>query len=245
MADGTEKADDRGDGRRGHDERRSGKDRRAGGRKGAESRVSAITLLVATTNPHKLKEIEFLLHDLPIHIRTLKEFPNVTTAPEDGATFEENARAKALHYAKGTGMLTMAEDSGFEVDALECQPGIHSARYLRPDATYPERFEAIYSELKRRRIETSAARFVCALALASDGEIAFETKGVVEGELASHPTGDRGFGYDPIFCYPPYGKTFAEISPEEKASVSHRGEAIRALRAHLEQKMNSLPNSMP
>lgn len=241
MADGTEKTDNHGEGRREHDERRGGQDRRTGGRKGAESRVSAITLLIATTNPHKLKEIEVLLHDLPIHVKTLKEFPDVTTAIEDGATFEENARAKALHYANATGVLTMAEDSGFEVDALECQPGIHSARYLGPDATYPERFEAIYSELKKRRLQSSPARFVCALALASGGAITFETKAVVEGELASQPTGERGFGYDPVFFYPPYGKTFAELSPEEKGAVSHRGEAIRALRSHLEQKLNTLP----
>jgi XTP/dITP diphosphohydrolase len=92
-------------------------------------------------------------------------------------------------------------------------------------------------------VKSSGARFVCALALASGGKITFETKGVVEGQLAAQPAGTGGFGYDPIFCYPPYGKTFAEISPEQKTAVSHRGEAIRALRAHLEQKLNTLPRS--
>lgn len=227
------------EGRRSTDERRHSKDRRAGSRKGADARVGAVTLLVATTNAHKLKEILILLNGLPLHVKTLKDFSDVKTPVEEGSTFAENARAKALYYAKATGLLTMAEDSGFEVDALECQPGIYSARYLRPDATYPERFEAIYAELRKRRAKTSGARFVCALALASGGKIAFETNGVVEGQLAAQPAGTGGFGYDPIFCYPPYGKTFAEISPGEKTAVSHRGEAIRALRAHLEQKLNT------
>jgi XTP/dITP diphosphohydrolase len=198
-----------------------------------------VTLLIATSNPHKLKEVLALLGDLPINMKTLKDFPDVKIAEETGTTFQENAREKALYYAKASGLLTMAEDSGFEVDALDCQPGIYSARYLRPDATYPDRFAAIYSALQKRKVKTSAARFVCALALASGRKIAFEAKGVVEGQLAAQPAGDGGFGYDPIFCYSPYGKTFAEVSPKEKAAVSHRGEALRALRAHLEQNLNT------
>jgi XTP/dITP diphosphohydrolase len=231
------------EGRRRTDERRHRKDRRGGSRKGADAREGAVTLLVATTNAHKLKEILPLLNSLPVHVKTLKDFGDVKAPVEDGSTFAENARAKALYYAKATGLLTVAEDSGFEVDALDCQPGIYSARYLRPDATYPERFEAIYAELRKRRVKTSGARFVCALALVSGGKITFETKGVVEGQLAAEPEGTGGFGYDPIFCYPPYGKTFAEISPGEKTAVSHRGEAIRALRSHLEQKLNTLAKS--
>jgi XTP/dITP diphosphohydrolase len=220
-------------------DRRHTKDRRGGVRKGTEARKNAVTLLVATSNPHKVKEIVAMLGSLPINIKTLKDFPNVKIADETGSTFEDNAREKALYYAKASGLLTMAEDSGFEVDALDCKPGIHSARYLRPDATYPERFAAIYSELAKRKVKSSAARFVSALALANGRTVTFETKGVVEGQLAAQPAGDKGFGYDPIFCYPPYGKTFAEVSDKEKAAVSHRGEAIRALRAHLEQNLNT------
>jgi XTP/dITP diphosphohydrolase len=140
-------------------------------------------------------------------------------------------------------MLTLAEDSGFEVDALNCEPGIYSARYLRPDATYPERFDAIYNAIgkatskKQKAGQNKSARFVCALALASSRDILFETKGVVEGQLADKPAGSGGFGYDPIFCYPPYGKTFGEVSSERKTAVSHRGEAIRALKSHLEQNL--------
>jgi XTP/dITP diphosphohydrolase len=219
-------------------DRRRGADRRGeGAREGAPARKNAQVLLIATTNPDKMKELVAVLDGLPITLKTLKDFPDVTIPEERGSTFQENARDKALHYAKATGLLTMAEDSGFEVDELNCEPGLYSARYVRPDATYPERFEKIYSELRKRKVRTSAARFVCALALADARKIKFETKGVVEGQLAAAPAGSGGFGYDPIFCYSPYGKTFGEISPKEKAAVSHRGEAIRALRAHLEQNL--------
>ena len=190
-------------------------------------------LLVATTNPDKLKEIVSVLGDIPLAIRVLSDFPDVEIAEEAGLTFAENARAKARHYARATGLLTMAEDSGFEVDALDREPGIHSARYLRPDATYPERFEAIYQAVRARPSGNNAARFVCALALASGGDILFESEGIVVGALAAQPAGDGGFGYDPIFYYPAYGKTFGELSPKEKAAVSHRGLAMRALGAYL------------
>lgn len=204
------------------------------------AKKQADVLVVATANPDKLREIVGALADLPITLKTLKDFPGVKIAEETGTTFAENARQKALHYAEATGLLTMAEDSGFEVDALNGEPGIYSARYLGPNASYPERFEAIYDAVRKRQDKsdrTNAARFVCALALASDGRIAFETRGVVEGQLAARPSGTGGFGYDPIFCYPPYGKTFAEMTPEQKLAVSHRGEATRALKAHLKQNL--------
>jgi XTP/dITP diphosphohydrolase len=221
---------------------RTGQDRRGGDRRqlarvGAEKKRNAPTevLLVATTNRDKLKEIIAILGPLPVTLKTLKDFPKLAVAEETGSTFAENARQKALHYAKATGLLTLAEDSGFEVDAIGCEPGIHSARYLRPNASYPERFDEIYREVQKKKTAPRSARFVCAVALAMGTKIQFETKASVEGELAEKPGGDRGFGYDPIFCYPPYGKTFAEVSPEQKRAVSHRGEAIRALRSHLEQ----------
>jgi XTP/dITP diphosphohydrolase len=195
------------------------------------------TLLIATSNPGKLKEIVPALADLPLELKTLADFPEVPLSAEEGATFVENARQKARHYAEATGLLTIAEDSGFEVDALNCEPGIFSARYLRPDATYPERFDAIYKAIAEKSDRTTDARFVCALALASGHDILFETRGVVEGQLADQPAGTSGFGYDPIFCYPPFGQTFGEISAERKMAVSHRGEAIRALRSHLEQNL--------
>ena len=229
--------------RNGGDRRQSNRRRiaRAGG--AAKRNARREPLLIATTNPDKLREIVAILGDLPLELKTLKDFPAVRAAEEIGATFAEIAREKARHYAKATGMLTVAEDSGFEVDALNCEPGIYSARYLRPNATYPERFDAIYKAIgkaggkKQKAGQNKSARFVCALALASSRDILFETKGVVEGQLADKPSGSGGFGYDPIFCYPPYGKTFGEVSSERKTAVSHRGEAIRALKSHLEQNL--------
>src|ERR1700686_1302341 len=132
-----------------------------------------MVLLLATTNPGKLKEIVSILGDLPVTLKTLKDFPDAAIAVEIGSTFADNARQKALHYAKATGLLTVAEDSGFEVDALDGEPGIYSARYVSHDASYPVRFEAIYQALKTRGAKTSAARFVCSLALASGQTIEF------------------------------------------------------------------------
>jgi XTP/dITP diphosphohydrolase len=152
---------------------------------------------------------------------------------ETGSSFAENARQKALHYAGATGMVTMAEDSGFEVDALNREPGIYSARYLREDATYDERFADIYRRMRESAAGDCSARFVCALAVAHHGDILFETTATVEGLLAEAAAGPNGFGYDPIFWYPDYGKTFGEVSDEEKTAVSHRGQAMRAFRAYL------------
>jgi XTP/dITP diphosphohydrolase len=190
-------------------------------------------LLIATTNKGKLREIVRVLDGLPITWKTLADFPNVIVPEETGATFAENARRKALHYASATGMVTMAEDSGFEVDALNGEPGIYSARYLREDANYDERFADIYRRMRERPAADRSARFVCALAIAHQGDILFETTATVEGLLADAPAGSNGFGYDPIFWYPGYRQTFGEVSDEEKTAVSHRGQAIRAFRQYL------------
>ena len=193
------------------------------------------TLLIATGNPGKLREILAILDGLPIELKTLADFPGARVADETGATFAENARAKARHYAALSGLPTVAEDSGFEVDALDGAPGVHSARFLGPGATFPQRFEEIFSAVRRRGCDGSAVRFVCALALASGGAILFEARGVVEGTLATKPAGLEGFGYDPIFFYPPCGRTLGELSATEKSAVSHRGHAFRALREFLEK----------
>jgi XTP/dITP diphosphohydrolase len=191
-------------------------------------------LLVATTNAGKLREIIRILDGLPFTVKTLTDFPNAPIAEETGASFAENARQKALHYGAISGVLTMAEDSGFEVDALNGEPGIYSARYLREDATYAERFADIYRRVRASGVPHSGARFVCALAAADSGSIVFETSARVEGLLANAPAGANGFGYDPVFTYPPYGMTFGEVSEEQKTAVSHRGQAIRAFRRFLE-----------
>jgi XTP/dITP diphosphohydrolase len=192
-----------------------------------------IRILVATTNGHKVREIRELLDGAPIELVTLAAWPDVAAPEETGSTFGENARAKARYYAAATGELTVAEDSGLEIDALDGAPGVESARYGGVDSSYPEKFALIYDALRRRGAADSAARFVCAVALARGGEILFETRGTVEGRIAAEPRGTGGFGYDPIFFYPPYGETLAEAG-DRKAAVSHRGAAFRTLRAYLQ-----------
>ena len=191
-----------------------------------------MTLLVATTNPHKLAEMQALLAGLPVRLETLAAHPACGAPEETGTTFAANARLKAAYYAGRSGLRTVADDSGLEIDALDGAPGVRSARFN--GASYPQKFAAIYALLQARGGGGSAARFVCALAVADRGGIVFETRGVVEGRIAPEPAGGGGFGYDPIFFYPPHGHTLAELAPAEKAAISHRGQAFRALRSYLE-----------
>jgi XTP/dITP diphosphohydrolase len=190
------------------------------------------SLLVATTNANKVREIRQLLAGIPFDIVTLAEWPHVAAPEETGRTFEENARAKALYYAAATGQLTVAEDSGLAIDALDGAPGVESARFGGEALTYPEKFVLIDAALCEAGDRRSAARFVCALALVRGDRVLFEARGTVEGRISPEPKGQGGFGYDPIFFYPPYGQTLAEAG-DAKAAVSHRGEAFRALKAFL------------
>jgi len=189
-------------------------------------------LLVGTTNRGKLREIQSLLAGLSIELVTLDAWRGLAAPEETDRTFEGNARSKARYYAAATGMVTVAEDSGLEIDALGGAPGVESARYGGPDASYPKKFTLIHEALRERGAIGSPARFVCALVLASRDRILFETRASVEGYIASAPKGDGGFGYDPIFFYPPFGCTLAEAG-DRKSAVSHRGQAFRALRAFL------------
>lgn len=190
------------------------------------------SLLLATTNRGKLREIVPLLAGLPLDIKTLSDFSDVESPEETGRTFDENARQKALYYAARTGCVAVAEDSGLEIDALHGIPGVHSARYAGTDSTYPEKFARIYQAMKEAHADGSTARFVCAVAVAEGPRIVYETQGTVEGEIARVPTGEGGFGYDPIFYYPPFRMTLAEAG-DRKSSVSHRGRAFRQLREFL------------
>src|SRR5580765_2510953 len=190
------------------------------------------TLLVATTNANKVREIRQLLAGIPFEIVTLTEWPHVAAPEETGRTFEENARAKAVYYAAATGQLTVAEDSGLAIDALDGAPGVESARFGGVALTYPEKFALIDAALREAGDRQSPARFVCALALVRGDRVLFEARGTVEGRISPEPKGQGGFGYDPIFFYPPYGQTLAEAG-DAKAAVSHRGEAFRALKAFL------------
>ena len=198
------------------------------------SRAKAI-LLIATTNAGKLREFLELLAGLPFDVRTLRDATAVTPPDETGRTFAENARQKALYYAQATGWSTVAEDSGLEIEALDGAPGVHSARFGGIDASYDAKFAAIYEELRRVNAIDSPARFVCAMALAVGDRVVFEADGTVNGRIAPEPRGSGGFGYDPIFFYPPFGCTLAEAG-ERKSTVSHRAQAVRKLRAYLERK---------
>ena len=188
-------------------------------------------VLVATTNPGKMREITAILEGVPVTLVTLTSFPGIVEPEETGTTFLENARLKALYYAAATGLPSVADDSGLEIEALDNAPGVHSARWHGTD--YGVKFRMIYQLLSERGLETSPARFVAAVAFAADGRIAFEGRGVVEGEIAREPAGTQGFGYDPIFYYPPYGCTLAQVDGDAKARVSHRGAAFRAFRDYL------------
>jgi XTP/dITP diphosphohydrolase len=188
-------------------------------------------VLVATTNPGKIREIAVILEGAPVTLVTLVSFPGIVEPEETGTTFMENARLKALYYSAATGLPSVADDSGLEIEALDNAPGIHSARWHGTD--YGVKFRKIYELLGQRGLETSPARFVAAVAFAEDGRIAFEGRGVVEGEIAREPAGTHGFGYDPIFYYPPYGCTLAEVDGDAKARVSHRGAAFRTFRNYL------------
>lgn len=188
-------------------------------------------LLIATTNPGKLREIRGILADVPVDLVSLQQFPGIVEPEETGATFADNARLKALYYNQATGLPAVADDSGLVIDALGGEPGVHSARWHGDH--YPTKFAVIYRRLSEQGLETSPARFIAYIAVADGGQIRYEATGVVEGEISAEPRGEHGFGYDPVFFYPPYGCTLAEVEGARKAAVSHRGQAFRQLAAWL------------
>ena len=188
-------------------------------------------ILIATTNPGKTREITGILAGVPFAFVTLADLAAIDEPEETGATFTENARLKALYYAAVTGIPSVADDSGLEIDALDKAPGVHSARWHGFD--YAVKFRKIYELLAEKGLATSTARFVAAVAFAEKDRVLFESRGVVEGTVAPEPKGTHGFGYDPIFFYPPLGCTLAEVDGAAKAVVSHRGAAFRAFREYL------------
>lgn len=191
-------------------------------------------LLIATTNRDKLAEIRKILGDDAPELITLRDRPAVPEPRETGTTFAENARLKALYYDRALlspdadAEYTLAEDSGLEIEALGGAPGIHSSRFVREDASYPEKFAEIYRRLAKNPTAARTARFICAVAVVHRGQVVFEATGAIEGGIADVPRGEGGFGYDPIFYYPPYGLTLGQVSAEQKMAVAHRGVAIRA-----------------
>ena len=193
-------------------------------------------LLVATTNPGKFREVSAFLKNLPLKIVSLADLVDPPVVTEDGATFEENAVKKARALAEFSGLLTLADDSGLEVDALNGAPGIYSARYAGAQCDDSKNNEKLLSELRSVSEEKRSARFVCALALCSPGskKIAdWTVREVCEGRIAFSLQGTHGFGYDPLFFYPPMNKTLGEIERDTKSTVSHRGKALNRLAVEL------------
>jgi XTP/dITP diphosphohydrolase len=189
-----------------------------------------VNILVATGNPGKLKELDDLLSGMPHEVVSLAAFPDIPEVPETGDTFAENARLKAVEYARLTGLAALADDSGLAVDALGGRPGVLSARYGGADLAFPEKIRKLLDEIALLGAEERGARFVCAMAFAdAGGNILFETEGVCEGRIAHAPRGSKGFGFDPIFIPEGYEETFGELDLEIKQKISHRARAFNEI----------------
>jgi XTP/dITP diphosphohydrolase len=193
----------------------------------------SLILLVATRHHGKAEEIKHLLAGLDLEIRDLSQFPDLEEPEETGATFTQNALLKAHYYHERTGLLTMADDSGLEVAALGGAPGVLSARYAGPNASDAQRIAKLLQALEAVPDTNRTARFVCVVALVGPHQLEKTFTGVCEGRINRQPIGEQGFGYDPVFEYPPLGKTFAQLSRAEKSAVSHRGRALQQWRQFL------------
>ena len=195
-------------------------------------------LVIATSNQHKLKEFKAILKGFPLTILSLKDFPDIPVVVEDGKSFYENALKKALTVARHTDKITVADDSGIEVDALDGKPGVYSARFAGEDATDEANNTKLLKELEGVSSDKRGACFTCVLVIAQpDGETAF-VEGACRGTIIHEARGEYGFGYDPLFLVPEYDKTFSEITPEEKNKISHRARA-------LEKLLKILPQYLP
>jgi XTP/dITP diphosphohydrolase len=189
-----------------------------------------VRLYCATTNRGKLREFQ-LAFDSSFDVQPLPGLTSIPVCEETGATFEENAIQKALYYSKHCDGLLFVDDSGIEVDALNGAPGVYSARFAGPDATDEANNRLVLERM--RGVADRTARFVCVVALAESGRLVHTFRGAVEGQLTEAPRGSNGFGYDPLFFYPPFGCTFGEAPLDRKMEVSHRARALRALRDYL------------
>lgn len=187
-------------------------------------------LLLATSNPHKVEEFRAIFSDLPYRLLSLQDIQLDMDVEETGTTFRENAELKALAYAKASGLLSLADDSGLEIDALGGAPGVYSARFGGLDLSYPERFRLIFERLKDVPAEQRTARFRCVIMIADPSGYTKSADGTVEGLIIDSPRGPNGFGYDPIFYLPDLGKTSAELDPAVKNRISHRGRAAEESR---------------
>ena len=196
-------------------------------------------VVIATRNPGKFREIKAILSSLPLKFLSLEDFPDLPEVVEDGATFAENAGKKARTIAGSTGRLTVADDSGLTVDALQGRPGVFSSRYAGENATDGDRCQKLLEEMASIPEGKRQARFVCAMAVALPRGRMEVVEGECRGRVTSAPRGKRGFGYDPIFFVPQFGKTMAELEPEEKNRISHRAQALEKLKVILPAFLSS------
>ena len=201
-------------------------------------------VVVATTNLGKFAELKSML-DLDIEWLSLSDFDNISEIKEDGRTFAENARKKALGYAKQTGLWTIADDSGLVVDALDGQPGVKSARFSGEKEENRQLLDhknmaKVLKLLEGVPKEKRTARFVCSLCLSSPRKVLIETEGMLEGFIAQEEKGENGFGYDPVFFVPELNKTVAQLTTEQKNAISHRGNAIRKFKPLLDKLLDEL-----
>ena len=193
-------------------------------------------MIFATGNMGKMKEIKAILGDIGEEIISMKEAGIDMDIVEDGSTFEENAIIKAKAVMERTGQLALADDSGLEIDALNKEPGIYSARYMGEDTPYEIKNSNLIERMKGVKGKDRSARFVCVIAAAfPDGEI-ITTRGTIEGVIAEEPAGENGFGYDPIVYVPEYGMTTGQMDPDAKNAISHRGKALTAMKKILEER---------
>jgi XTP/dITP diphosphohydrolase len=190
-----------------------------------------VTVYCATGNPGKLREFRLAATEAGVHVEAVPGLAGTPPCEETGETFEANAILKAEYYGRHAPGLLFADDSGLEVDALGGAPGVYSARFAGPGATDEANNQLLLDRM--RGVGDRSARFVCAIALVDGGRLVEIFRGTVEGRILEQPRGQHGFGYDPLFYYPPFGCSFGESSPERKLTVSHRGAALRALFRHL------------
>jgi len=192
-----------------------------------------IILVIATRNKGKTLEIKALLKGFPVEIKNLDDFGPIPHLEEDGDTFDENAYKKASFAARILGLPALADDSGLTVEALDGAPGIHSARYAGENATDEQRYLQLLNEMEGKSNRKAAFECVISIAVPTGPALTYEAR--CEGLITTEPAGSNGFGYDPVFFYPPYNKTFAQITIEEKNSISHRGKALAELRSEFDK----------
>ena len=202
-----------------------------------------LALVIASRNPGKTAEIRDILEGFPVNIKNLADFGPIPAVEEDGETFDDNAYKKASFISKVLGLPALADDSGLVVDALGGAPGVYSARYAGENATDQQRYTKLLQEMRGKTNRKAAFECVISIAVPSGAALTYEAR--CEGLIAKQPIGERGFGYDPIFYFPPLEKTFAQMTRQEKSRVSHRGQALQELKAEFDKVLIWIEQKMP